>query len=192
MARTGIGGTARARLVYLSRMRKALFLLVLLVGCGGGGGGDDDDDAPDAAAPDSAVPDGHASDLTVSEAFDESVRITCEKAFDCRDSFPGQPADFAAAFGNSVEECRTMLAADSPVADYVASVEAGRIIYNPDNAATCLDSFEGLACDMFWDGGVSDPTCDATFVGQVPDGQACTMDDDCATDTAFCDTTCMP
>jgi hypothetical protein len=172
-------------------MRKALFLLVLVVGCGGGGG-DDDVSSPDAAAPDAVVPDASTSDLTVAEAFEESVRITCEKAHECRDSFPGQPADFEAEFGTTVDACIAMLSTDTQQAEYEASVAAGRIVFDPQDAAVCLASFEDITCTELWNGADFAPECETTFVGQVPDGQACTIDDDCANDTSSCDVTCMP
>src|SRR6185436_7419471 len=103
------------------------------------------------------------SDLTVQEAFEEVVRIQCTKAFECQGTFPGEPADFEAAFGTTVEECIANLSAEIESEAYIASVEAGRIEFFPDDAATCLAAFEALTCDAFWNGGDVDPACDTTF-----------------------------
>ena len=46
-----------------------------------------------------------------------------------------------------------------------------------------------VTCTQYWAGEGEPVECETTFVGQVADGDACTIDDDCAVDTSYCDET---
>jgi hypothetical protein len=158
-----------------------------------GGGGDDTTETPDAAAePDAeVVPDADTTPLTVADAYHESIALACAKAFECRDSFPGTPTEFTDAYGDTEEACIANFEAlvGQAAADTQASVDAGRIVYNADDARTCLDGLATIDCPSYWNGDNQPAECDTTFIGQVADGGPCTIDDDCATDAAYCDET---
>jgi hypothetical protein len=179
----------------MNRLTSFLVPAVMALGlvAGGGGGGDDAADPDAAAEPDSNVepPDASGGSLTIEEAFTESIEAMCAKAFECQDSFPGTPEDFTASYGADEAACFAMysgyLAAGA--AQYQASVDAGRMTYDPADARTCLDGLAGVTCDQYWNGNEEPPECDTTFVGQVADGGTCTMSDDCANDTSYCDET---
>jgi hypothetical protein len=152
-------------------MKKAIFAMfagAALAACGGGGGGS----------------------LSAGEAIEESWSIQCAKIFECRDTFPGEDADFEAAFGTSEADCVDIVAGETEFGpdEVEASIEAGNMTFNADDAEVCLDSFGDIACDDLWTGNVdSPPECDTAFEGQVEDGGECTLDEECAESTSFCD-----
>src|SRR5688572_9646149 len=80
--------------------------------------------------------------LTASEAMDEGLRSTCAKAFDCMSSFPTD-AGFTVEqlFGSTEAMCVQMFqtGATEDKAMLEASISAGRIKYNADDAQACLD-----------------------------------------------------
>jgi hypothetical protein len=156
-----------------------------LVGCGGGGGL------------------GSASD-----AFHASIQASCEKAFDCMGEYDasmhgGQA--FADSYGSSVDNCVqqtnaliTAFYGASFYSDLDAAVASGNITYNSDDAQVCLDAGSAESCDAFFgqNGATEDlpPECDTSFVGNVGDGDACTMggsDFECSADGSTCDETSM-
>lgn len=142
----------------------------LAFGCGGGDGG------------------GFGSPT---EAINASIDQTCSVAFECRDSFPpDQGFQFEDLFGNTEAECQTNIADVFDADALEASVDAGRVIFDGDDAATCLDAAADITCDQFW--GIDDtfqdsPTCDTAFIGTVADGGTCTIDDDCSNSASSCD-----
>jgi hypothetical protein len=165
------------KLMMITRL-KTLFAPALLVAglaaCGGGGG---------ISSP--------------SDALHEAASTSCAKIFSCQDSFPGTDADFETAFGANEAECVDNFEADADpsAADYEASVDAGRIVFNGDDAETCLAAFDDVTCEQLWGGtGPDQPDeCETAFDGQVADGDACTIDEDCAESTSSCiDDVCGP
>jgi hypothetical protein len=135
--------------------------------------------------------------LSIPEVFDSIASSTCAKAFDCQDSFPGTAQQFTDAFGASEAACVDIVLEDAETDLYEASVDAGRIVYDADDAQACLDSQDlgSVSCDDLWAGNLPEPApeCETTFVGTVPDGEQCTMSDDCAGDASSCiDGVCSP
>jgi hypothetical protein len=181
-------------MTMIDRLTKILipgFLAIGLAACGGGG-----DDAADldaaAADPDANPPDPDASVDLIGQLFEDLVDTICGKAFECEGTFPGTPTEFTDQFGADEAACITMytgLIADQ-VSLYEASVDAGRIAFDNADGQACLAAQAALACDAYWDA-PSAPECDTTFIGQVADGDACTIPDDCASDVSGCDGTTM-
>jgi hypothetical protein len=133
---------------------------------------------------------------SASEAFDDAIKATCQKAFDCMSTFPsGQGITFDQEFGSSESICETMYsgAATDTKAKLEASISAGRITYNSDDAQVCIDGVKNETCGQFWgtDTYTPPPECDTAFQGTVADGGTCTIDDDCATSGSSCTTTTM-
>jgi hypothetical protein len=159
------------------------FLAGAFAACGGGGGGFS----------------------SGSDAMHAAIRASCEKAFDCMSSYDAAMHNntaFADSYGNSVDDCVTQTEAFITAflgANYFdeldASIDAGRVTFNSDDAQTCIDAGSAETCDQYFgqNGATADspPECDTTFVGTVSDGGDCTIDQDCATDGDSCDSTTM-
>src|SRR4051812_5831542 len=85
--------------------------------------------------------------LSSSDALTQSVHQVCSKAFECKSTFPGTANDFTLAFGADEDACFTSLFSQTTLDTYQASIDAGRITYNGDDAQACLDAEDALACD---------------------------------------------
>lgn len=134
-----------------------------------------------------------------STAFNALMGGFCSKAIECKDTAP----DGVPAF-DSVSQCVTLLQAQLGI-DLDAiddSASAGRVSWNADDAAYCFgdadDTIQAATCEQFWDEGFDflsndDARCEALGQGTVEDGDACTIDDDCASETSECaDSVCAP
>jgi len=147
-------------------------LLTIWVACGGGGKG--------------------GGGGFASIALEDQVEAVCTPAHTCRDSFPqDQGLDFEDLFGTTQPACVANLGANTRADEIQASVDAGRITFNAGAAAACLAFVDGLSCADFWDsvltGNPPQPAaCETTFIGTVPLGGMCVISDDCAGQTAFC------
>jgi hypothetical protein len=140
-----------------------------------------------------------------SDAFNESIRTSCQRAFDCMASYdPAMNNDtpFSERYGTSVDDC--IVQTNALIEAFLgpgfagkldASVAAGRITYNAADAEVCLAASRALTCDQFFGQNgataTSPPECDTTFVGHVATGAACTIDLDCAAEADDCDQTSM-
>jgi hypothetical protein len=101
----------------------------------------------------------------------------------------------------NTEACAALGTADDEIAQLQASVDAGRLSYDEDKAADCVDAFADASCELF---GVSEAAqaCEEVFTGLVADGGTCYDDEECvsdncqqtdpACDMACCAGTCMP
>ena len=131
-------------------------------------------------------------DLSPRGAAERSITLTCSKAHTCRDSFPpNQGFEFTDIYQNTEGECTTFFKAQLGEEALLASVDAGRILYDGADAAVCLDFFSKLTCAQFWDPQhTARPTeCDTAFIGTVADGSTCTIQDDCAVEQSSCNDT---
>lgn len=115
----------------------------------------------------------------------------CERAFECSGSAP-EPLPYA-----TVAECvdEWIDGAGVNQAAIEASIEAGRISWDADDAEYCAslvaEALGDLSCADYWNEneaalGLDDPRCDALGAGLVADGDACAIDDDCAVDGSDC------
>lgn len=97
--------------------------------------------------------------------------------------------------------CRSLFTDTLVDPDLVAAVNAGKIIYRPDQAAACIDGLAG-SCDATNAPGERTPdACSRMLEGTVAEGGACALDEecisqdcniqDCAPDTC-CQGTCEP
>jgi hypothetical protein len=129
--------------------------------------------------------------LSQTEAFAKIADTFCERAFACEDQ-ASDPLPYA-----NVAECTAAFEAilNEEGAALQASIDAGRISWNEADAAFCAgeisSAINGLTCEEFWsdDNGAlenDDPRCEALGEGLVADGDACTIDDDCATSGSEC------
>ena len=64
-----------------------------------------------------------------------------------------------------------------------ASIDAGRLVFDPAAVAQCVDDYGALGCSLL--GSRPPASCDLALHGQVALGGACVIDDDCA-GSAFC------
>lgn len=153
----------------MTRLIKLAFAstFVSLAACGGGGG------------------------ISADDAIHEGVHAVCEKAFECEDEFDGGGfVTFEDIYGTSVDDCASRFEAE--VGDVGASVDAGRIEYNADDAQACLDGTDFGTCEQFFMGDYDEPAeCDTAFVGTVPNGDDCETSLDCADEDALCDGVCI-
>jgi hypothetical protein len=149
--------------------------IVVLAACGGGGKGG----------------------LSVDGYFDQSFETTCSQAHECRAQFPtDQGFTFEELFQDSEPACVANFQQlnDENVIEIQASVDAGRIIFRPGDAAACDAFFDDLSCADLW-GAIfeNDPpqpaSCETAFEGTVPAGGTCTNDLDCV--DFGCDDTTM-
>jgi hypothetical protein len=123
------------------------------------------------------------------DAAHDQINDFCSKAFECMAEF-GDDAQFTSFFGSSEQDCVDTFGAlvDEQAPDVEASIADGRIEFNSADADECASAANSLACDMYWTA-EGDPSCDTVIVGLVADGDACTIDADCAEEGSFCDET---
>src|SRR5438105_1874380 len=153
---------------------RGIALVLAIAGCAA--------DAP--ATPDAGVSDVAPDGMpplrppSATFAFVDGIKIDCDDAFRCRDSFPDGDVLFQQYFGATDDDCVDgYLDRSQAYIDAVqASVDAARIIYSPDDAGVCLTAEQRLTCDGYWYGAIAPPECATTFRGKVPTGGACTLD----------------
>lgn len=136
---------------------------------------------------------GGGDELTAKGAIEEQAQVVCETAFKCMSSYPaGLPISFELLFGTSAAMCTTTFTRDAAAVQ--AAVDAGKIEFDADAAASCIAFGEGLSCPDFWgnlfeDMPASPASCDTAFVGKVAIGGACTTSLECAGADTTCDDT---
>ena len=135
---------------------------------------------------------GDEDGLSQEQALGKVAQTFCERSFDCEANSP-EPLEYA-----NVAECvvgfKAALESDEQAA-IEASIAAGRISWNEDDAAYCVvqinAALNDLSCSVFFEQaflalGSEDPRCLALGTGLVADGDACTIDDDCAAEGSLC------
>ena len=135
---------------------------------------------------------GDENGLSQSEALGRVANTFCERSLECEAESP-EPLEYA-----NVDECVASFTAALESDDQAAieaSIEAGRISWNEDDAAYCVveinAALNDLSCSVFFDQAFlalasDDPRCLALGTGLVADGDACTIDDDCAAEGSLC------
>lgn len=168
-------------------MTKHAWVAVFLFGCGGGGGGR------------AAVP---LADL--GSAIGTSY---CAKEFACCTDaevmadfmsikLGGQPITTEA----QCVELYTGLFMSTAQAQYAASVQDGRAVYDGDAVAACLDALDAQSCPAFGAGtSLLTGDCASYLIPQVADGGACAQSYECTSDNCVgartspaMDGTCQP
>jgi hypothetical protein len=82
---------------------------------------------------------------------------------------------------SDLETCRMLNLIDLTVANTVAAVAAGKVIYHGDKARECFDQLSGTTCDrtMVFSNRNRPIACDQTFEGTVGDAGACAFNEEC-------------
>lgn len=81
----------------------------------------------------------------------------------------------------SVDDCRAFYArssVDSP--DVRTSLEAGRLVFDPERARRCVDSYAQLTCDTLPPDRAARDACAEVFTGTIAPGDACAFGEECA------------
>jgi hypothetical protein len=102
-------------------------------------------------------------------------------------------ADMASAFaqqmshctGISVTEAQSLMSATWDCAPLLASVSAGKISYDANQAGTCVDDINNSSCSS----SDSPTSCSAAFAGTVAPGGTCKSDAECAQVGSKCEGT---
>ena len=123
------------------------------------------------------------------------------------------PAEFAGAICDALEDCvgtrklSDIAGGEDCKARFTAeleagelahiddSISAGRVLYNPDQLAECLEGIRGMGCDVVTD--TYPEACVEVIAGNVGQGEECAISSECE-GTAFCagrlecPSTCQP
>lgn len=126
--------------------------------------------------------------LSPEDAVDGMLTATCAKLFACRDTFPfGGPETFDSFFGTTEKDCKQVLIQQLGVNGVAESVEAGRIVYDAEKGAACVEEvnaqLDATTCDELWSqdpsGLLTDSSCGAMLEGQIAIGEACDNNFEC-------------
>lgn len=176
---------------------RALFLLVLVVGCGVelGPPPDVDDDDHDGKSDeggddhDNNNGGGGATPLTATKFLSKIGEQYCDECFRCQATYPEGTTAFREDFGSTQQACY------GDLDDYYGpmlveqSIAAGRVVFSATAAKACLDGIVyAQQCAMFWQTDPMFPSvCDVVLVGTVADGATCVSIFDCANLQSACD-----
>lgn len=132
--------------------------------------------------------DGNGSSNVTFDTFpDQTGGAICDLIFKCCDDterpqiLPFLGAPNATTAGECATGYANTIKADEDFQKTQASIDAGRIVYNAELAATCINALKSSSCTGF-ENALDDDQCNAIMVGQVAAGGTCTIDDDCAND----------
>jgi hypothetical protein len=139
-------------------------------------------------------PEAEPEPLTPARTLDAVARVGCELPFDC--CTEGELHEHFAGWSpqpTTVEGCAAVLRASletSVGARLTGSIEAGRVVFDAEQAANCVRTLEAITCEAY---GASQSVlqieglgCDDFLIGQVADGGACALDSDCAQEDRYC------
>lgn len=150
-------------------------------GGSGGGGGTGTTGSSDAGTNAGKPPPGRDGEA-VAQIASDFAEAYCGLAARC---FP--PAFLNMNLGG--EQCVMQLRAgveDKDLLELQASVDAGRVIYDPDKAQACFAMLGTIACSAEASGAFDEGDCAEMLAGTVPAGGECGLDEECKGDT-FCD-----
>jgi hypothetical protein len=91
----------------------------------------------------------------------ESVKVSCQRIFECFDSATKSSAGFIAGFGATETECNTKQgsAACGSVTDEKPCSDSSKKYY-PDKAAACITDFKAASCETIKGGTFTSANCD--------------------------------
>lgn len=119
------------------------------------------------------------------------VNEECDRAFECKETFPSSATAFDDLFGADTAACKANLAEYYENTAVVRAIKAGTIAYDGKDAATCVHGLGAPSCATYWDEGLSYPDeCATAMHGTIAAGGACTIDFECA-DDMVCEGTCV-
>ena len=155
----------------ITRLLPALPLTLLLVTCGGGGG----------LSP-------------IGETWATFIRVDCDKAHACRDSYTGTAAEFEDEYGASPAACASVIQDPdfaATISKYEDAEAKGRLVHSAANAQICFDAWAAQSCVDYWGGVDPSPACEVIFMGNVGVGGACAIPDECASGACRAEMTCI-
>ncbi|MBK9072182.1 MAG: hypothetical protein IPL79_14470 [Myxococcales bacterium] len=138
--------------------------------------------------------------LSPEDAVDGMLTAACAKLFACRDSFPfGGPETFDSFFGTTEKDCKLVLVDQFGLNGVTESVEAGRIVYDAEKGAACVEEvnaqLDATTCDELWSqdpsGLLTDSSCGAMLEGQIAIGEACNNNFECVPGSQCTGGTCI-
>ena len=139
------------------RLGAAMAIAMGAAACNGGGGG--------------------GGPITIDQLPAREAAVLCDYAARCGLDTTVQEGLLGSAGGDCTSSF-TLYFANSVFAQYQLAVARGTLTYDADQAGECLAAFDGLACGSF--AGTAPPACEATLVGHVTDGGACTFSQECS------------
>jgi hypothetical protein len=152
-------------------------------GGGKGGSGNEDEDGGTTTKPPSKPDAGGSGDNTVK--LTDLPRLiagaTCDALEDCLGS-KELLADTLG--GRDCAQLNENLLLSSPLRYLSASVDAGLVLFRPEEAETCFSDLRALSCDARsnrWPA-----SCKLMLIGTADAGESCTINQDCS-GKAFCD-----
>ena len=168
-------------------MRTNLLLALALAGCTA--------QVPTTGTKTVTLPNGGPVDpnsLTIQTFIEQLDTADCAHAFGCQAEYPADAdTSFTDAYGTSAQDC---VAGDADYAardDYGDSVDAGRITFDANAAADCLNDLQfPSSCPAYFDDYDYPQSCYDAIVGEVLPGHACTTDYDCYGTSACLAGTC--
>jgi hypothetical protein len=166
-------------------------LLALAAVLGGACGGDDDDDGEDGAVVDAgASADAAAADAAVGPSLDEvgaavAPALCARLLACCATEELGEIIDLDGPVTDQAS-CLAALepALDEVTADLGASIEAGRLRYQPGEVDGCVQAVTDVPCEGLIESFDAQFVCEGVFIGLVADGGTCEGDADCT--SAYC------
>lgn len=134
---------------------------------------------------------GDGDEFELEEAVVGFIETMCGKAHECREDYAyGTDDEFQDRYGEDAAACVVQASVDETVAAYRASIDAGRIVFDPGAAAECIETTGALACEDMWPDepgeGATSFACATMFRGQVETGGACVLDEDCMYVASIC------
>lgn len=109
------------------------------------------------------------------------VQGLCAKAHECRDAYPIESSrSFESRYGANEPACHNLFA---EAAEVRSAVVLGRSLYDEGQGARCialLDAeYAASTCEEFWADSSEPVECAETFIGQVANGEACSIHFEC-------------
>lgn len=93
----------------------------------------------------------------------DSVKVSCQRIFECFDSATKSSAGFVASFGATETECNTKQGSLScaNVTDEKPCTDSSKK-YSSEKAAACINDFKSASCETIRGGTFASANCDNT------------------------------
>ena len=130
--------------------------------------------------------------LTIQTYIEQLDTADCAHAFGCQAQYPADAdTSFTDAYGSSAQDCVEGDPDFDSRDDYANSVDAGRITFDADAAAECLNDLQfPSSCADYFDSYDYPQACYDAIVGEVLPGNFCATTYDCAGYSACIAGTC--
>lgn len=89
----------------------------------------------------------------------ESVKVTCQRVFECYDSATKGGASFIAVFGATETECNTKLSTCGKITDEKPCEDSSKK-YSAEKAAACITDLKAASCETIKGATFSSSNCD--------------------------------